>query len=245
MRMEERLRLLALAERHDAWIVEDDYDSEYRFRGRPIPAMQGLDRSGRVIYLGTFAKTLFPSLRLGFVVVPPRAGRGLQARGQRHRPFRAAAAPGGAGRLHPRRLFLDPSQAHAPALCAATAALPRAVPPASRPLDAGRRDRGRDAGDGPAAALASTIEAVAAAALRAGHRRAAALQPVPSRPARAGPACSAIAGVAERETLAGIRALQEAFVEVAREPQSGSAEKPGSGPSARSKGFVGIALGTS
>jgi GntR family transcriptional regulator/MocR family aminotransferase len=70
MRMEERLRLLALAERHDAWIIEDDYDSEYRFRGRPTPAMQGLDPSGRVIYIGTFAKTLFPALRLGFLVVP-------------------------------------------------------------------------------------------------------------------------------------------------------------------------------
>jgi GntR family transcriptional regulator/MocR family aminotransferase len=71
MRMEERLQLLALAERHDAWIVEDDYDGEYRFRGRPIPAMQGLDRSSRVIYVGTFGKTLFSSLRLGFLVVPP------------------------------------------------------------------------------------------------------------------------------------------------------------------------------
>ena len=71
MRMEERLQLLAIAERHDAWIVEDDYDGEYRFRGRPIPAMQGLDRSDRVIYVGTFGKTLFSSLRLGFLVVPP------------------------------------------------------------------------------------------------------------------------------------------------------------------------------
>lgn len=70
MRMEERLQLLAIAERHKAWIVEDDYDGEYRFRGRPIPAMQGLDRSGRVIYVGTFGKTLFASLRLGFLVVP-------------------------------------------------------------------------------------------------------------------------------------------------------------------------------
>ena len=71
MRMEERLQLLELAERHDAWIVEDDYDGEYRFRGRPAPAMQGLDRAGRVIYIGTFGKTLFQSLRLGFLVAPP------------------------------------------------------------------------------------------------------------------------------------------------------------------------------
>ena len=70
MRLEERLQLLALADRHDAWIIEDDYDGEYRFRGRAVPAMQGLDRSGRVIYVGTFGKTLFSSLRLGFMVVP-------------------------------------------------------------------------------------------------------------------------------------------------------------------------------
>jgi len=70
MRMEERLQLLGIAERGNAWIVEDDYDSEYRFRGRPVPAMQGLDRTARVIYVGTFGKVLFPSLRIGFLVVP-------------------------------------------------------------------------------------------------------------------------------------------------------------------------------
>lgn len=70
MRMEERLRLLGLAQRHKAWIIEDDYDGEYRFRGRPVPALRGLDHSDRVIYVGTFGKTMFPSLRLGFVVVP-------------------------------------------------------------------------------------------------------------------------------------------------------------------------------
>ena len=62
---------LRLAEAHDAWIVEDDYDSEYRYRGHPIPAMQGLDRGGRVIYVGTLSKTMFPSLRVGYLVVPP------------------------------------------------------------------------------------------------------------------------------------------------------------------------------
>jgi GntR family transcriptional regulator/MocR family aminotransferase len=70
MRMEERLQLLALAERYSAWIVEDDYDGEYRFRGRPVPALRGLDGAERVIYVGTFGKTLFSSLRLGYLVVP-------------------------------------------------------------------------------------------------------------------------------------------------------------------------------
>jgi GntR family transcriptional regulator/MocR family aminotransferase len=71
MRMEQRLRLLDMAEDLDAWVIEDDYDGEYRFQGRPIPALQGSDRSGRVIYVGTFAKVLFPALRLGFMVLPP------------------------------------------------------------------------------------------------------------------------------------------------------------------------------
>ena len=70
MRMEQRLRLLDVAERLDAWIIEDDFDGEYRFQGRPVPAMQGIDRSDRVIYLGTFAKLLFPALRLGFMILP-------------------------------------------------------------------------------------------------------------------------------------------------------------------------------
>ena len=66
-----RRALLDWAKRHDAFVIEDDYDSEFRYQGRPIESLQGLDREGRVIYLGTFAKTLFPSLRLGFVVAPP------------------------------------------------------------------------------------------------------------------------------------------------------------------------------
>ena len=86
MRMDERLRLLALAERHNAWILEDDYDGEYRFRGQAAPALRGLDGADRVIYVGTFGKTLFPSLRLGFLVAPrdlaPAFGRALSVSGQ-------------------------------------------------------------------------------------------------------------------------------------------------------------------
>ncbi len=66
-----RLALLEWARSSGAWIVEDDFDSEYRFRGRPLPSLQGMDRSGCVIYVGTFSKTLFPALRLGYVIVPP------------------------------------------------------------------------------------------------------------------------------------------------------------------------------
>jgi GntR family transcriptional regulator / MocR family aminotransferase len=65
-----RMLLLNWAARSGAWIIEDDYDSEYRFGSRPIASLQGLDTDGRVIYIGTFSKVLFPALRLGYVVVP-------------------------------------------------------------------------------------------------------------------------------------------------------------------------------
>jgi GntR family transcriptional regulator/MocR family aminotransferase len=71
MTLPRRLALLAWAEQHKAAIVEDDYDSEFRFRGRPIEPVQTLDTAGRVIYVGSFSKTLLPMLRLGFVVTPP------------------------------------------------------------------------------------------------------------------------------------------------------------------------------
>ncbi len=65
-----RMLLLNWAVRTGAWIIEDDYDSEYRFGSRPIASLQGLDADGRVIYVGTFSKVMFPALRLGYVVVP-------------------------------------------------------------------------------------------------------------------------------------------------------------------------------
>jgi GntR family transcriptional regulator/MocR family aminotransferase len=71
MSVARRLQLLEWAHSSDAWIVEDDYDSEYRYESMPVASMQGLDRGSRVIYIGTFSKTLFPSLRLGYMVIPP------------------------------------------------------------------------------------------------------------------------------------------------------------------------------
>lgn len=67
---ERRIALLAWAQEHDAAIIEDDYDSEYRFADRPLDPLQSLDRDGRVIYVGTFSKTMLPALRLGFLVIP-------------------------------------------------------------------------------------------------------------------------------------------------------------------------------
>jgi GntR family transcriptional regulator/MocR family aminotransferase len=65
-----RLALLDWASRTSAWILEDDYDSEYRYGGRPLEALQALDQDERVIYIGTFSKLLFPALRLGYLVAP-------------------------------------------------------------------------------------------------------------------------------------------------------------------------------
>jgi GntR family transcriptional regulator / MocR family aminotransferase len=66
-----RAELLEWATRTSAWIVEDDYDAEFRYGGAPLPALQALDAVGRVIYIGTFSKVLFPGLRYGYMVVPP------------------------------------------------------------------------------------------------------------------------------------------------------------------------------
>jgi GntR family transcriptional regulator / MocR family aminotransferase len=70
MSLTRRLALLEWAEQAGAWILEDDYDSEYRFGGRPLDALQGLDHAGRVLYVGSFSKVMFPALRLGYLVAP-------------------------------------------------------------------------------------------------------------------------------------------------------------------------------
>ena len=71
MSLARRLELLEWARKSGAMIFEDDYDSEYRYSGPPIPALQGFDRNGLVIFAGSFSKVLFPSLRLGYLVIPP------------------------------------------------------------------------------------------------------------------------------------------------------------------------------
>ncbi|MCA0025895.1 MULTISPECIES: PLP-dependent aminotransferase family protein [unclassified Mesorhizobium] len=71
MTLPRRQALLAWAERNNAAIIEDDYDSEFRFGGRPLEPLQTLDAKGRVIYVGSFSKTMLPTLRLGFILTPP------------------------------------------------------------------------------------------------------------------------------------------------------------------------------
>lgn len=77
--LERRMALLEWASQAGSWIIEDDYDSEFRYQGRPLPALKSLDRDDRVIYSGTFSKAMFPGLRLAYVVVPVSAVARFQA----------------------------------------------------------------------------------------------------------------------------------------------------------------------
>ena len=84
-----RQALLRWAEQVDGFIIEDDYDSEFRFTCRPLPTLQSIDRSGRVLYMNTFSQTISPSMRVGFVVLPPR----LLERYRRELDFYACTVP--------------------------------------------------------------------------------------------------------------------------------------------------------
>lgn len=70
MSVSRRRSLLEYAAHHGSWVIEDDYDSEFRYKGRPLASLQGMDTAERVLYMGTFSKTMFPGLRLGYLVVP-------------------------------------------------------------------------------------------------------------------------------------------------------------------------------
>ncbi|SFG65438.1 PLP-dependent aminotransferase family protein [Sporolactobacillus nakayamae] len=71
MPIAKRMKLLSWANEHNGWVIEDDYDGEFRYRGKPIPALQGIDEHNRVIYIGTFSKSLMPAIRVSYMVLPP------------------------------------------------------------------------------------------------------------------------------------------------------------------------------
>jgi GntR family transcriptional regulator / MocR family aminotransferase len=91
MSLARRLALIDWAARAGAWILEDDYESEYRYAGRPLSAMQGIDATGHVVYVGTFSKTMFPALRVGYLVVPERLAATFES-AMRHTGHSAAVA---------------------------------------------------------------------------------------------------------------------------------------------------------
>lgn len=78
MSLERRIELLEWAQREGALIIEDDYDSEFRFEGRPMESLKSLDRSGSVAYIGTFSKTIFPELRVGYIIPPASLNHTVQ-----------------------------------------------------------------------------------------------------------------------------------------------------------------------
>lgn len=83
MPIRRRLELLGWAEeQNDRYIIEDDYDSEFRYKGKPIPALQGYDRNGKVIYMGTFSKSITPGLRMSYMVLPERLLRQFEKKGR-------------------------------------------------------------------------------------------------------------------------------------------------------------------
>jgi GntR family transcriptional regulator/MocR family aminotransferase len=88
--MERRLQLLEWAKTQRSWVVEDDYDSEFRYSGPALPSLQGIDTNGRVVYVGTFSKVLHPGIRYGYLIVPPQLAKAFQVArflADRHSPL--------------------------------------------------------------------------------------------------------------------------------------------------------------
>ena len=151
MSLRRRLELLQIAQQTQAWVLEDDYDSEFRYSGRPLPALQGLDGGGQVIYAGSFSKVLYPSLRMGYLVVPPAlvesfcAAQTVLSQGI---PNPAASGP---GRLHGRGPFRRTHSPHACRLQRKATTAGRGLETAYQGSARGGADRRGDAFDGLAA----------------------------------------------------------------------------------------------
>lgn len=111
----------------DAYVIEDDYDSEFAFGGKPLPALQNLDRFGRVIYVGPFSKTLArtlaPGLRLGYLIVPPHLAEAFSVAAARRDARRHALRAGDVGGFRRRRALRAPRAAHDAQVCRTRRAL--------------------------------------------------------------------------------------------------------------------------
>ena len=150
--LERRLKLLRWASASGTYLVEDDYDSEFRYEGKPVAAMQGLDRSGRVIYVGTFSKVLCPAMRLAYMVVPPALVEPIAALKFLTDYPHADVRTGGAGRFPRRRSLRAAPPPQPPAERRATGGPARGQRGAlGRPRRDCRDRRGRARGDVAAA----------------------------------------------------------------------------------------------
>jgi GntR family transcriptional regulator/MocR family aminotransferase len=114
--LQRRLELLSWAERMQSWIVEDDFDGEYRYSGRPLAPLRALDRNGRVAYLGSFSKLLFPTLRLSFLALPPSLVEAAEQIMVGVSPRASLLGQGGTGPFHLGGAFRGPPATHAPPL---------------------------------------------------------------------------------------------------------------------------------
>ena len=159
MSLARRLALLAWARRSDAWIIEDDYLSELQLKGRAAPALASLDHGGRVLHIGSFSKTISPTLRLGFMVVPPELGRRFGELAACLAPAPAAGRAARCGGIPAGRALSSPSAPHEAALRRPTGD-PASLPGRDRVrLDKGASNRRSGSGD-----LASRV------CVRRGHR---------------------------------------------------------------------------
>lgn len=178
MSLPRRLALLEWARTSGAMILEDDYDSEYRFSGRPLPALQGLDRHGQVLFAGSFGKVLFPSLRLGYLVVPMDLVERITATRSvldRHAPLLEQAVltdfiTGGHFGRHIRRMRQIYAERHAVLLECAAADLMGLLEVS--PVEAGLQTVGwlRDGIEGEAAAKAAAARGVEVTPVSRYHR---------------------------------------------------------------------------
>lgn len=214
MSVARRLALVAWAEEHSAWILEDDYDSEFRYTGRPLAPLHAMVGSGRVIHVGTFSKVLFAGMRLGYMVVPPglveafRTLRGFHDRGS---PVLLQAALStfmreGRYQRHIRRmrsLYVERRDALLAILAAETGDLLRAAPP--------------DAGLHVVARLPQGIsdQALARSAMDLGVHSVP-LSTMADLPQREGALVLGFAGVTAAEMIEGARALRRAFEQMSQ-----------------------------